>query len=300
MTRFRFASAPINWGIESANDPDNPKPDVVLRAIADAGYDGVELGPFGYFGDSTTEIAKRLEETGLEAVAMWTNIPLDEALSSHTLENLILTFRHLSELGVDHLIVSDLITPERMEIVGRVGQFPERWWTEQDWDQVSGTLGQISTQGEAHGVEIAVHPHVGGHIETGDEFVNLIKAIEGMSINLCIDTGHLIIGGAEPIGILEAHAHRVTHLHAKDVDAALLSRLQAGTIHYREAVGQGLYCDLGDGIIDWRGYRSALIDSDYSGWVVAEQDRLLSPGDQAPFDSNAKNLTFLEHLLLSN
>ncbi len=89
----------------------------------------------------------------------------------------------------------------------------------------------------------------------------------------------------------------VTHIHAKDVEPNLLAKMQAGEIDYVTAVGQGLYCDLGKGIVDWAGFAAAIDEIDYHGWVVAEEDQILVPGRQAPFDSNLKNCAFLAELL---
>jgi inosose dehydratase len=89
----------------------------------------------------------------------------------------------------------------------------------------------------------------------------------------------------------------VTHIHAKDVEPKLLAKLQAGELDYVTAVGQGLYCDLGEGIVDWKGFAAAIDEIDFEGWVVAEEDQVLVPGRQAPFESNVRNRAFLAELL---
>jgi inosose dehydratase len=91
--------------------------------------------------------------------------------------------------------------------------------------------------------------------------------------------------------------HRVVHVHAKDIDEAVLERMQTGELDYESAVGAGLYCNLGVGMVDWDGFRDSLQHGGYTGWVVAEQDRLLLPDSRDPYDSNHRNAMFLRALL---
>jgi inosose dehydratase len=182
-------------------------------------------------------------------------------------------------------------------VVSRVAQHPETWWSDDAWSQVRDTLISISEIAAAHGRTVAVHPHVGGHIETGEEIDRLLRAIDGTDVRLCIDTGHIRIGGIDAIPILRRELHRVVHVHAKDIDEAILERLQQGELGYEAAVGAGLYCNLGEGMVDWDGFRETLQREGYAGWVVAEQDRLLSPGSRAPYDANRQNARFLHALL---
>ncbi|CAN5632742.1 TIM barrel protein [soil metagenome] len=294
---IRLASAPINWGITADFDPDNPTPDELLQSVADAGYTGCEFGPFGYFGSSDEHIGARFDAYGLATVAIWVDIQLSEPLTAEAAETLGAICARLRRLEAQFLIVSDFISDARLSIVSRVADYPELWWSDDDWKQVRQTLIAIGEIAASHGRTVAVHPHVGGHIETGHEIEQLLRAIDGTGIMLCIDTGHIRIGGVDSIPILKREMHRVVHLHAKDVDQTILNQLQQGALSYEEAVGAGLYCDLGTGMIDWAGFRDALKNAAYAGWVVAEQDRLLTKGSRAPFDSNQRNYEFLQTLL---
>jgi inosose dehydratase len=195
------------------------------------------------------------------------------------------------------LIVSDFGDERRMEIVSRVDEFPETWWSNEDWAEVRRSFIAIAELGNEYGVPIAMHPHVGGHIESGREIERSIEAIEGTAVTVCLDTGHIRLGGIDSIPLLRRLGSRVTHIHAKDVEPKLLAKLQAGEIDYVSAVGQGLYCDLGEGIVDWEGFAAAIDEIGFEGWVVAEEDQVLVPGRQAPFESNVRNRAFLAELL---
>ncbi len=293
---IRLASAPINWGITTPGEEGNPDPSELLAAVAEAGYTGCEIGPFDYFGSTAEEIKAKFDEHGLDVVAFWVDVPLADPLSEELREWLQQVCDRLGTLGAPFLIVSDLMTEERLGIAGRVPSFPEHWWTDAQWEQVRHTLIDMTGIASVHGVTIAVHPHLGGHIESGEEINRLIEAIDGTDARLCIDTGHNRIGGMDAIPILSRELSRTVHVHAKDIDEGVLAQLQDGSIGIWDAIRAGLFCDLGDGMVDWHGFRDALIDGRYTGWVVAEEDRMLEPGSHAPYDSNVRNFAFLSEL----
>jgi inosose dehydratase len=294
---IRLASAPINWGITTPGEEGNPDPDKLLEAVARAGYVGCEFGPFGYFGDTSEEISARFANTGLDTVAIWIDVPLASPLSDETRSSLEEICASLHALVAPYLLVSDLITDDRTALVGRIPDHPEVWWTDDDWMQVRKTLIDIAAIAMRHGRTMAVHPHIGGHIESGAEIERLLEAIDGTDAKLCIDTGHIRIGGVDAIPILEKELHRVVHIHAKDIDEGVLKQLQDGSISLRDAVGLGLFCELGNGMVDWDGFARVVRDGGYSGWVVAEQDRLLAPGSREPYEANERNFRFLQNLL---
>ncbi len=295
--KVRLASAPINWGIESADGDGNPSVDEVLQNSAEAGYTGFELGPLFFLGKQADEITARLKRYRLEAVAFWMAVPLEEPFGGEVETEIRQALGILKAIGANLLIVSDFGDPERLKIISRVEGFPDTWWSDDDWVEVRRSLIAIAELGREYGIPVAMHPHVGGHIESGREIEKALAAIDGTPVTVCLDTGHIRIGGTDSIPLMRRLGSQITHIHAKDVDPTLLARLQAGEIDYDTAVGQGLYCDLGKGIVDWDGFATAVDQNGYQGWVVAEEDQILVPGRQAPFVSNIKNRAFLAQLL---
>ena len=110
------------------------------------------------------------------------------------------------------------------------------------------------------------------------------RVLTGSSIPLCLDTGHLLIGGTDPVALARAVPHRVAHVHLKDVDAGLAARVRSGELTYTEAVGSGMYTPLGTGDVDVAGIVTVLRDNGFDGWFVLEQDTILAgePGDDGP------------------
>ncbi|MCO5220113.1 MAG: sugar phosphate isomerase/epimerase [Thermomicrobiales bacterium] len=295
-----MASAPINWGIETSCDEGNPSVDELLQNSVDAGYSGFELGPLFLLGADATRIRANLDAFGLDAVAYWIAVSLAQPFGGKAETEVREALEILRAVGAEHLLVSDFGDPDRMRVIARSEEFPETWWSDDDWAEVRRSFVAIGQLGKEYGIDISVHPHVGGHIESGREIERVLEAIEGTPITVCIDTGHIRLGGTDSIPLIRRVGSRVTHIHAKDIEPNLMARLQRGDIDYETAVRQGLYCDLGDGIVDWDGFAAALDEIDFDGWVVAEEDQILVPGRRVPFESNIRNRAFLAELLMGS
>lgn len=296
--QIKLGSAPINWGIVDAG-PANPLPSDVLNTVAEDGYQGIELGAHGYFGLTSAAINAQFRARKLAVVTTWYDVDLSRPLSKSVREELSLICGFLRDGNASVLLISDKMDDRRLEVVARVHQFPDLLWTEADWKQAPKTLAELNELASQFGLTVAVHPHVGTHFETGDEVSRLVDVISGTPIKLCLDTGHLLIGGSDPIALLDAQGANIVHVHAKDVSGPMLEEVKAGRQTYMEAVGNGLYCDLGTGLVDWKGLAAGLAKAQYSGWVVAEQDQVLKPGSRQPYQSDAKNRVFLTNLLLT-
>jgi inosose dehydratase len=112
---------------------------------------------------------------------------------------------------------------------------------------------------------------------------------------LCVDTGHLLVGGADPVALTAAHPERVVHVHLKDVDASMAARVRAGDLTFGAAVREGMFRPLGAGDIDLEAMVGTLESAGYRGWYVLEQDVVLDGPAQskAPLDDVRASLAFL-------
>jgi inosose dehydratase len=293
--RIRLAAAPINWGVWRL-DPARPAADVMLDTIADAGYEGCELGPVGYLASKPDDVERRFAPRGLEMVAAYVATDLAGLLSPAFCDEVQTVAAILAAGDGKVLLLGDTMSDARAAVTGRVEQFSETWWSDEDWQQVRENIGVISELAAAHRVRLAVHPHAGTHIESGREIDRLFSGDGEGAPLLCLDTGHILIGGVDPVSVLNRYADRVALVHAKDVDGTILDRLRTGQTTYREAVRDGLYCDFGKGMVDWDGIARGLDQAGYAGWLVTEQDRELQQDDPRPAASLRYNLGFLRRL----
>jgi len=119
--------------------------------------------------------------------------------------------------------------------------------------------------------------------------------LEGSEIALCLDTGHLLIGGTDPAELARQAPERIAHVHFKDVDGRLARRVQDGHLTYTQGVRDGMYRPLGSGDVDVPSIVGSLADRGYDGWYVLEQDTTLTeePRGEGPV---ADVWTSAEHL----
>lgn len=146
------------------------------------------------------------------------------------------------------------------------------------WRTLLRNLDRLAAYAADHGVRATLHPHVGTVVERGEE---IDRVLDGADIPLCLDTGHLFIGGTDPLALARAAVGRIAHIHLKDVDVTLAGWVQSGEMTYTEAVRAGMYRPLGDGDIDIAGIVRALASNGYDGWYVMEQDTIVD-ADPAP------------------
>jgi inosose dehydratase len=154
--------------------------------------------------------------------------------------------------------------------------------SEAEWQVLYATLAEAARVAQGHDVQVVLHPHVGTVVETGDD---VQRVLDHVATPLCLDTGHLLIGGVDPLQLVRAAADRVAHVHLKDVDARRAQDVRQGLESYADAVARGLYRPLGGGDIDVAGIVETLEASGYQGWYVLEQDVALQaePGsDDGP------------------
>ncbi len=167
---------------------------------------------------------------------------------------------------------------------------------ESGWKTLLGNLDRLTALAAGRGVRAVLHPHVGTMIERGDE---VQRVLEGSAISLCLDTGHLLIGGTDPAELTRQAPDRVAHTHFKDVNDQLAAHVRSGRLTYTEAVGRGMYRPLGRGDVDFAAIVSHLRGRGYDGWYVLEQDTILTeePRGEGPVADVRQSAAYLRELL---
>jgi inosose dehydratase len=150
--------------------------------------------------------------------------------------------------------------------------------SDEEWTVLLSNLDRLQQVVRDHGMTPTLHPHVGTAIEDRDA---VLRLLDSSDILLCLDTGHLLIGGMQPLELLAAAADRVAHVHLKDVNETVAATVAAGDASYLGAVRQGLYTPLGDGDLDIAAIVTALEEIGYQGKYVLEQDCALD-GEPEP------------------
>jgi inosose dehydratase len=163
------------------------------------------------------------------------------------------------------------------------------------WKRLFDNLDRLVDRAAGRGIAACVHPHVGTVVESYDDVRRLL---DGSGVPLCLDTGHLLIGGTDPAALVRDAPERVVHTHLKDVDQAWASRVQRGEVTYTAAVAGGMYRPLGTGDVDIAGIVRTLESGGYAGWYVLEQDTVLTgePDGEGPVQDVRSSADFLRGL----
>ncbi len=170
---------------------------------------------------------------------------------------------------------------------------PARTLDEAQWATLLANLDRLGAAAADRGMLAVLHPHVGTMVENRAE---VRPRAGGSAIQLCLDTGHLLIGGTDPLQLAREVPGRIAHTHLKDVDATLAARVQAGEMTYTEAVRAGMYTPLGTGDVDIAGIVKALRANGFDGWFVMEQDTILDgePAGEGPLGDVRASVDYLQ------
>ncbi|HJU85985.1 MAG TPA: TIM barrel protein [Gemmatimonadota bacterium] len=287
---MKLAAAPISWGVsEVPGWGVQLGPDRVLSQIVEAGLEATELGPRGFLPADAAAIRARLGPRGLALVGGFVPAVLHQAANrAPEFARLRESAALLADAGGAVLVLAALTGEAGYEAAYR----PDA----SEWEILRGGIAEAQEIGARRGLDVAFHPHYGTVIERE---VDVRRLLASTDVPLCLDTGHLLVAGADPLEVAQAAGARIAHVHLKDVDTALATRVRARELGYRDAVRAGLYRPLGEGDLDLGGLLEILRACGYDGWYVIEQDLVLEAGDDPgrPLADVRESLDFLRGLV---
>jgi inosose dehydratase len=287
----KIAGAPISWGVcEVPGWGYQLSPGRVLTEMQQVGLAATEFGPDGFLPADPAVMAEFLASRHLTAVGGFTPVVLHEA-------------GHDPAPGIEHLL--DGYDAAHAEVLvlsaatGRDGYDTRPDLDEAGWKTLLTNLDRLAGLAAARGVRAVLHPHVGTMVERGDE---VRRVLEGSAISLCLDTGHLLIGGTDPAELTRQAPDRIAHTHFKDVDDRIAAQVRSGRLSYTEGVGRGMYRPLGRGDVDFAAIVGHLRGRDYGGWYVLEQDTILTeePRGEGPVAEVRLSADYLRGLLAAD
>jgi inosose dehydratase len=286
---IKVAGAPISWGIcEVAGWGEQLSREQVLTELAAAGLSATELGPDGFFPGSPEQVAKEFKASGLTLVGGFVPAVLHiPEKRDAQIENVERNARILSGAGAEVLVLA--------AETGITGYETSVQLDEAGWNSLAAGVDAVEKVAARNGLKVALHPHYGTMIQTAED---ISRFLEMTTTSLCLDTGHLMVAGADPVAVTRSSADRISHVHLKDVDAFIAARVRRGEIGYRDAVVAGMYRPLGDGDVDLGVIMELLADAGYDGWYVLEQDLVITGnGDSdTPLRNATRSLKFLRTL----
>jgi len=268
--RARLAGAPISWG--ACEVPGwGPMPDLeaVLGEMTELGLAGTELGAPGFLPHEPEALTAALRRHGLAFVGAFVPLVLHEPDSEATMRAASGLLDLIAAAGGDVLVVAVVSDAEWSP--------PAAELSDAQWRQLATHAAEVQALAARRGIAFALHPHVGTLVQTAPQ---VQRALAETEVGWCLDTGHLVIGGTDPVAFARDHGHRVTHVHVKDVDGDLAAQVRSGDLSLLQATRRGLFRPLGQGVARVAQTLQALDEHGYDGWLVLEQDRAL--GDDEP------------------
>jgi inosose dehydratase len=296
---IRIANAPCSWGILEFDTPAARfDASQVLSEISATGYAGTELGDWGFLPTDPEALASAVHGRGLTLVAAFVPAALSSASGlDAAVHSATRTARLLAEAaGFDAVIVlsdDNGRVPLRTQRAGRIR--PEDGLSPSEWDAFAERAQHVARAiREAAELRTVFHPHCAGYVETPSEIDALMSRTDPSLLGFCIDTGHVMYGGGDPVALIRRYGDRLWHAHFKDCDPRVAREAREQQWDYFTAIRRGLFCELGRGAVNFAAARDALEEVGYNGWVVVEQDVL--PGMGTPAQSAARNRAFLRTL----
>jgi inosose dehydratase len=272
-TGRKLAGAPISWGVcEVPGWGRQLPPERVLGEMAGLGLRATELGPVGYLGVEPDALKAILARHGLTLVGGFVPLVLHEPDAEPALHETDAIAATLAAAGAD-VFVGALVTDAAWS--------PPVALDDAQLATLAEHLHRAAGVAAAHGLTFALHPHAGTLAETREDVERLLAATD---VGWCLDTGHLLIGGCDPVAFARDHGDRVVHVHLKDVDAGIAARYRAGELTLVGATQAGLFRPLGQGDARIAEVLAQLDAHGYERWLVLEQDAAIT-GEEPPVGS---------------
>ncbi len=297
--KIQIANAPCSWGaLEFDLEGKAVGFELVLNEMQDTGYAGTELGDWGFMPTNPVKLSSELAGRKLELLGAFVPVALSK---THTHEDGVKKALKVAKLMFSagyknaFIVLADDngTVSERTKNAGRItsklGLDNETWkFFAEGAEKVA-----LAVK-EQFGMRTVFHHHCAGYVETAAELNKLMELTNPELLGLCLDMGHLAFGGGDPVAVLKKYYDRIWHIHFKDYDPKVGEDSRKNQLDYFESVSKGVFCELGNGNVDFHKITKELKQRNYNGWIVVEQDVL--PGMGAPKDCAQHNRDYIKSL----
>lgn len=293
----RVANAPCSWGVLEFDLPGEALGYAqVLDEIKATGYEGTELGDWGFMPAEPAALRAELQKRKLELLGAFVPIAfVNESAHAEGEERAVRTAKLMAgAVGPTPFIVladENGKDPVRTKNAGRIQR--QQSLSPEQWTVYGHGVNRVAAAIQSKtGVRSVFHHHCAGFVETPWEIDALLNATDPALVGLCFDTGHYQFGGGtDPAAAVRQYRDRIWHMHFKDCNPAVHEESRRKGWDYFESLKHGVFCELGKGCVDFSAVTRELGASKFSGWIVVEQDVL--PGMGAPKEYARRNREFL-------
>lgn len=259
--------APDSWGVWFPDHEKQVPWNRCLDEMRDAGYAGIELGPWGYFPNQAERLKGELNSRNLSLVAGTVG---GDFLNDKSMEDMFSTIDEIAALLKDFPEAKYIVLLPSMYTDLETGEYVmNKELTDSEWKKYAENVQKASDYVSQYGLAATFHPHVDCHVETEEEIERLL---DDTDVQLCFDTGHHVYGGGEPISFYRKHKDRIPYIHVKDCDLKVKKMMDENAWSFAKAVTEDIMVEPGKGSIDFKEFHNVLAEAGYDGWIVIEQD----------------------------
>ena len=278
MTNIHIGSAPDSWGVWFPDDAEQTTPERFLAEVASAGYDVIELGPYGFLPTDPQRLADALRDHGLRVSAGTVFEHLHQPESWDHVWSQVTDVAALTRaVGGEHLVV--IPEPWRDHKTGAPKE--DRHLDAAGWDRLTTGMDQLGRRVlEEYGLHVQFHSHADSHVGYQHEIERFVESTDPHWVNLCLDTGHVSYYGGDNVAIIRKYPERIGYLHLKQVDPAIVARVEAEDIAFPDAVRLGAMVEPPHGVPSMPEVLGAVDQAGLDVFAIVEQDMYPCPPDQ--------------------
>jgi inosose dehydratase len=237
-----------------------------VKRMAALGLQGIE--PYGdgieMYRKNPLELKKIFEDAGITFIdasngeaGQSTNFIDPDKIPKTIADHVAFARDFLQPLGADHWKVN-------------MGQRPPGGPTDDQLKRLANTLNELGRQTIAMGIRLAPHPHIWGPMEREEDMRRTMELTDPKYVWLTADTGHLVLGGGDPVKIIIDYFPRIAEVHLKDTYAKY--RGNKSTPTQEEHARASVYHNLGGGGVDFPAVFKVIRDRHFKGWAIFDVD----------------------------
>jgi inosose dehydratase len=294
---LKIANAPCSWGIYEFDEIEQKYPYTqVLDEMVDTGYTGLEYGPWGYLPSDIDDLRQALSQRNLRLLSSYVPVKLvDREAHQDGLEHALKVGKVLAAMDAVCVVLAD-DSGTVPDLVKRSGRRTGSILTADEWDIYADGVNLIARHlHDETGLNIVFHHHCAGYVETAEETRQLMSRVDADLVGLCLDTGHWHYAGGDALEAVHEYGERLRYLHLKDCHPEIRKQCIEQELDHFEATALGVFCELGQGEVDFPAVLSAMEKQGYDGWAIVEQDVLVEDIN-APKASARRNREYLQQL----
>ena len=281
---IHVGTAPDSWGVWFPSDERQTPWQRFLDEVALAGYDAIELGPYGYLPTDSESLATELNKRSLR-------------LAGGTLSGSFADVDGWQEMRARAAGVCDILTALEAHylVVLEASSYSDggpRELDQRGWLRVTDNLQRLAEYTGSRDIAVVFHPHADTTIQFEAQIERLLESTDASQVHLCLDVGHHAYPGGDPVAFFREHHRRIPYLHLKDVDPTIARRAREADWPLGKAVAAGAFVDLGRGCVDFVGIKRVAEEVGYDGWGIVEQDMYPAPFDK-PLPIARRNREYL-------